>query len=102
MGVALKLVRRHFFQLLFHIQHSFAWRQSGAVADAEEMGIDGNGGHPEGDIEDDVGGFAPNTRQAFQHLPVGRHVTAMLVDQHLMQWTAPTRRHRSVPKWWFI
>src|SRR3546814_1183107 len=45
------------------------------------MRVDGDGRLAEGDVEHDVGGLAPDTRQALQRLAVARHLPAMLFDE---------------------
>ena len=43
-----------------------ARRQPGAVADAEQMRVDGDGRLAEGDVEHDIGGLAADAGQRFR------------------------------------
>ncbi len=43
-----------------------------AVAEAEDVGVDGEGRHAEGHVEDHVRGLAPDARQRLERLPVRR------------------------------
>ena len=70
-------------QCLFYGQWRLAGGDSRPVADPEDMGIYRNGGVPELGIEDDIGGFTPDTGERFQRLPVCRHLAVMQGQQLL-------------------
>ena len=52
-------------------------RQAGAVADAEDMGVDGQGRVGEGDVQHHIGGLAADPRQGLEDVAVDRHRAAM-------------------------
>lgn len=83
MGVFFVFVRRHPQQFLFDFNDCFAWRQTGAVAEAKNMRVDGDGGLAEGGVEYDISGLAANAWQRFQHDALVRHFAAVLVKQNL-------------------
>ena len=83
MGVMQKFRRGRFLQRLFDLQRVLAGREPRAVADPENMGVDGDGRRAEGDVHDDVGGFAPDPRQFLKFVPVLGDGPAVVVDQHL-------------------
>ncbi len=72
-------------QGLFDGQRGFAGSNTYPVAYPEDMGIHRNGGVPELGIEDDVGGFTPDTGERFQRLPVCGHFAVMQGQQLLRQ-----------------
>ena len=81
MGVALGLVRNDALELLLDFQRRFAGRKAGAVADPEEMGVDGDGRVTEGDVENDIGGLPTDARQGLQVGAVFGHRRSVLFDQ---------------------
>jgi len=72
-------------QGLFDSQRGFAGSNTYPVADPEDMGIYRNGGLPKMGVEDDIGGFPPDTGERFQGLPICGHRTAMQGQQLLGQ-----------------
>lgn len=72
-------------QGLFDGQGCFTGGESRPVAYPEDMGIYRNGGVPELGIEDDIGGFTPDTGERFQRLPVCGHLAVMQGQQLLRQ-----------------
>lgn len=83
MGVFFVFVRRHAQQFLFDFNDGFAWRQAGAVAEAENMRVDGDCGLAEGGVKYDIGGLAANAWQRFQQGALVRHLAAVLFKQNL-------------------
>jgi hypothetical protein len=55
--------------------------EAGAVADAEDVGIDGERLFAPGGVENDIGGFAPDPGQGLKLLARARDLAAILVDQ---------------------
>ena len=82
MRVRLQFVRHDALELLLDPQRRLARRQAGAVADAEDMGVDRDGRLAEGDVHHHIGGLAADAGQRLQRLAVARHLAAMLVDEH--------------------
>ena len=68
-------------QFFFYFQHGFPRRQTGAIADAKYVRIDGNGGLAEGCVEDDIRCFAPDAGQCFKGFPTVGDVAVVLFDQ---------------------
>ncbi len=60
MGVALEFGWNDFFQSKLNFQRRFSRRQTGAISDAKQMGIDGDGRFTKGDVEHDIGRLAPH------------------------------------------
>ncbi len=80
------VVRRdHRFQFLLDLERIFSRRQPGAVADAEDVGVDRDGRLAERDVEHHIGGLAPDARQRLQRLARARHLPAMLGHQPARQ-----------------
>ncbi len=61
MCIQFEFVGDEFKQFLFYFDHIFPGCQTGAVADAEDVCVDGDGGLAEGGVEDHVGGFASHS-----------------------------------------
>ena len=72
-------------QGLFDGQRCFTGGDSRPVAYPEDMGVYRNGRVPELGIEDDIGGFTPDTGECFQRLPVRGHLAVMQGQQLLRQ-----------------
>ena len=68
MGVEQEILGHKLHQLVFHLDHIFAGGDAGAIADAENMGVDGHGQLAKSSVKHDVGGFAADARQGFQLL----------------------------------
>src|SRR6202165_1385885 len=58
MRIVPEFVRRELDQLALDLFRGLALRQTGAVGDAEDMGIGGEGGVGEGGVQEDVCGLA--------------------------------------------
>jgi hypothetical protein len=65
----------------FDLHDVAARRDAGAVADAEDVGVDGLRGVAEPHVEDHVRGLAPDARQRLERRAGGRHLAAVLLDQ---------------------
>lgn len=62
-----------FFEFSFDFIDIFTLCQSGAVADAEDMSVDGDGRLSEEYIEDDIGCFTANAGEFYQLVSVVRN-----------------------------
>ena len=85
MGVQQVFFRHHRHQLHLDVERRLADRQAGAVADAENVGVDRDGRLAESDIEHDIRGLAPDAGQRFQRVAVMRNLPAVLGDELLRQ-----------------
>ena len=83
MGVLAVIPGHDFQQLMLHFLDILARGQAGAVGDPEDVGVHGDGGVAEGNVQDDVGGLAADARQGFEGGAVIGHFAAMLVDEDL-------------------
>ena len=68
-------------QSILHLARSLAWRKSGAVAEAEDVGVHRHGCLTENHVENHVRGLTADTRQPLECCPVFRHLTAMITKQ---------------------
>src|SRR5690625_375316 len=80
-GVAAECVGNRLDQLVLHRAHGLAGRQAGAVGDAEDVRVHGNGRFAEGGVEDHVGGLAADAGQRLQFLARARNLAAVVFDQ---------------------
>src|SRR3954447_3455328 len=85
MRTELILRRRDGFETLLDLERRLAGRQTGAVAEAEDMRIDRDRRLAERDVEHGTGGLAPDPRQPFERLALARHLAAVLVEQYPRQ-----------------
>ena len=69
MRVAPERLRHAFFQLELDRERVLAGRKAGAVADAEDMRVYGEGFLPKSGVEHDVRGLPADTGQCLQLLP---------------------------------
>lgn len=53
-------------QFAFNLRYILAWGEPGPVGNAENMGIDGDGGVTKGGVKNNIGGLAADTWQLFQ------------------------------------
>ena len=74
------MIRCGFYQFFFDFDDIFARCQSCAVGDAEDVGIDGDGGLAEGGVEYDVGGFAADAGQGFEGFAIFGDVAFVFFD----------------------
>ena len=70
-------------QFQLDLERVLARRQAGAVADAEDVGVDGDGRLAEGHVHHHVGGLAADAGQRLQLLVGVRHLAAVALDQQL-------------------
>ena len=70
MRIAQQFGRAALHQPFFHRARGLARREARAIAEPKDMGIHRHGILPEGDIQHDIGGFAPNAGQGFQRSAV--------------------------------
>ncbi len=80
-GILEELLGNHLQQLLLHRQRGLSLCQSGAVGDAEDVGVHRHGGLAEGGVEHHVGGLASHAGQGFEIPAVVRHLAAELLDE---------------------
>lgn len=85
MRVAPEWCRHALFEFQLDRQHRLAGGEASAVADAEDMGIDGEGFLPERGVDHDIGGFAPDAGEGGQRVAILRHFSAEIADQYLRQ-----------------
>ena len=74
-----------FDQFVFDRLHRFARRHAGAVADAEDMGVDRHRRLAERYVQHNVRGLAPDAGQFHQLFAGFRHDTGEIGDHHLAQ-----------------
>src|SRR4029079_136999 len=77
MGMALALRRHHGVEHLLDLGRGLAGSEAGAVADPEQMGVDGDGRLAEGGVEDDIGGLAADAGQRLEGGAIARNLPAM-------------------------
>ena len=85
MRVAAEWLRDNFFELRFDLIDCLSGRQSGAVADAKDVRVDGERFLAEGGIEDDVGGLTANAWQSLKLFARSGNLAAVVTDQRLGQ-----------------
>ena len=76
-----KFVRREFQQLLLDFQRRFARRKPRAVADPEDMCIDGDGRLSKRRIQNYICRLAADSRQRDQLFARAGHLAVMMIDQ---------------------
>ena len=81
--VAAEGLRHDLLELGFDLVDILAGREAGAVADAEDVGVDRKGFLTEGGVQHDVGGLAADARKFLELLAGARHLPAVAVDQCL-------------------
>ena len=80
-GVLHELSGHESQQFLFHLQGRLARGDSGAVTEAEDVGIHRHRRLSEGGVEHHVGGLSSDAGQRLQRLAVGGDLSPMLRDQ---------------------
>ena len=80
MRVAAERLRDDLFELCFDILDRLARGEAGAVADAEDVGIDRECLLAERRVEDHVGGLAADAGKSLQLLAGARDLASMFVD----------------------
>ncbi len=81
MGIAQRLRRQTLEQRLLDRARRLAGGEAGAVAYAKNMGIDRHRRLPESDVEDDIGGLAPDPGQRLEGGAIAGHDAAMALDE---------------------
>ena len=111
MRVLTKFSGYEFQQPVFHSSLSLARRQAGAIADAENMRVDGHCRLAEGDVEHDIRGLAADARQGLQRLAAARRWVVRGLAAPAVAWlwwssglllpalrpTSPAHRSRTSP-----
>jgi hypothetical protein len=83
--VAAEGLRDDFLELRFNLVDRLAWSETGAVANAEDMGVDRECFFAERGVEDHVRGLAADSGQRLEILPRARDLAAIFVDQRLAE-----------------
>ena len=83
MGILKVAFRRKFEQFLLYMQHRFARAQPSSVGNSKNMRVHRNSRFSKRGIQDNVCGFAADTRESFQCFSVGRHLSVVQIDQHV-------------------
>jgi len=78
-------VWRSFLQRFFDRDHGLARRNSGAIANAENMGVDGEGFCAKGGVHHHIGSFPAHAGQSLQRIAVGGHFAGMITDEDFRQ-----------------
>lgn len=81
MGMLAVIRRDGLEQFSFDGIDILAGGKAGAVAEAKDVGVDGDGRFSEHDIEDDVGRLAADAGQGFEGSAVMRHFAAVFFQQ---------------------
>src|ERR1700732_1168046 len=81
MRVVPELLRCELDQLALDLFRGLARGQTGAIGDAEDMGVDGDGGLTKGDGQDDGCSLAADARQPGESVMIGRHLACVLGNQ---------------------
>ncbi len=87
MRLFLERFRHPFFQQQFNLERGCPHRHAGAVANPENMRVNGDGRLTKGFVEDYVGGLPANPGEGFEGFTVARHLTTMITHQNF------SRRH---------
>ena len=85
MRMAQKGRRRALHQSLFHLADIASGRETSAVGNAEDMRIHRDRLFSEGDVQDDIGAFAPDPRQRLQLFARARDFAAEARQQHIRE-----------------
>jgi hypothetical protein len=83
--IAAERLRNDFLELGFHLVDGLAGGETGAIADPEHMGVDGEGLLAERGVEHDISGLSADARQRLQIFAVARDFAAEAVDQSLAE-----------------
>jgi hypothetical protein len=83
--VAAEGLRNDLLELRLDLVDILARREAGAVANAEDMGVDREGFLTPGGVEDDVGGLAADAGKRFEFFARARDFATEAVDQRLAQ-----------------
>ena len=80
-SVAAEGLRHDLLELGFDLIDVLAGREASAVADAEDVGVDGEGFLPEGSVKDHVGRLAADAWEFLKLFAGTRDFAAVVVDQ---------------------
>ncbi len=80
-GIGQQVGRDAFQQGVFDGARRGAGAEAGAVADAENVGVDRQGWLAEGDVQDDVGGFAADAGQRLEGFAGTGHLAVVVLDE---------------------
>ena len=73
------------FKLRFHLLDGFAGSKAGAIADPEDMGVDGEGFLTKGRVEHDIGSLSANAGKILQLFPSSWNLAAVALDERLAE-----------------
>ena len=73
------------FELGFDCVRGLVWSKAGAVADPEDVSVDGECFVAPGGVENDIGGLAPDAGQGFELFARARDLATVIVDQRLAE-----------------
>ena len=85
MRVAAERLWHDLLELGLHDVDRLAGREAGAVADPEDVGVDGEGFLTERSVENDVGGLAADARKCLEVFSISGHLGTEAVDQGLRE-----------------
>ena len=85
MRVTAERLRHTLFKPGLDRRHGLAARQAGAIGNAKDMRVDGEGFLAERAVHDNVRGLATDPRQGFERGTIGGHLAPMIADQRLGQ-----------------
>jgi hypothetical protein len=85
MRIAAKGLGDDLLELGFDLVHRLSRREAGAVADAEDMGVDGERLLAVRGVEDDVGGLAADPGERLQLFARLRYLAIVTIDQRLAE-----------------
>src|SRR5262245_24087946 len=85
MAIVLVALWHHPIEGELDLERRLAGRKPGAVRDPEDVGIDGDGGLAEGDIEHDIRRLAANSGKGDERFAIVRHLAIELGDELLRQ-----------------
>src|SRR5262249_40874083 len=85
MRMPLELLRYDLHQLELDFERRLSRCQAGAVAEPENMRVDGNGRLAKGAVDPDMGGLGADAGELFERCALARDFAAIFVDQDLRQ-----------------
>lgn len=66
---------------IFYFAGILAFGYSGAIGHSKNVGIDCNGGHPEGSVQNNVGSLSTYSRQCLKCFSILRNVPVVLIQK---------------------
>src|SRR6476620_12640494 len=84
-GVFQVLGRRELQKFVFYGNNIFSWSETGAIRDAEDVGVDRHGGLAERGVQHHVRGLAADAGQALERLAAARNLAVVLIQHDLRE-----------------